>query len=182
MSVIHDPTRLSRREHDPLSSQDPAFRDQGGTGNPVRRSLAVRPSISPTSGDFLHSFGHRPGQGLSADKSLTSGAAFSPSRYLAVHPHILTALVGKSIVTSQDSGCRPVFWPRRTRRGICIIAKSSDGHCSFNIALSIEVNDAAHRTLRLRNFLHKFPLAFPTEYYNFLNGDLTEEPDWSAAL
>lgn len=55
----------------------------------------------------------------------------------------------------------------------------ADGHCSFNIALSIEVNDAAHRTLRLRNFLRKFPLAFPTEYYKFLNGDLTEEPDWS---
>ncbi len=56
---------------------------------------------------------------------------------------------------------------------------SADRQCNFNIALSVEMNDAAHRTLCLRNFLRKFPVAFPTEYYDFLNGDLTQEPEWS---
>lgn len=49
----------------------------------------------------------------------------------------------------------------------------------FRIALSIEVDAAAHRTLRLRGFLRKFQSELPDEYYEYLNGLLSEEPDWA---
>lgn len=55
----------------------------------------------------------------------------------------------------------------------------SDGQPRFNIVLSIEMDAIAYRTLRLRGFLRKFPSGFPPEYYDFLNGVLTEEPDWA---
>ena len=45
--------------------------------------------------------------------------------------------------------------------------------------LSIEKDRAAHRTLLLRAFLRKFTKCFPPEYYDFLNGRVTEEPDWA---
>ena len=48
----------------------------------------------------------------------------------------------------------------------------------FRVALSIENDCDAHRTLRLRAFLRTFASDFPPEYYDFLNGTLTEEPDW----
>ena len=48
----------------------------------------------------------------------------------------------------------------------------------FNIALSVEKDRDAHRTLRLRAFLRKFGSRFPPEYYDFLNGAVTGEPDW----
>ena len=48
----------------------------------------------------------------------------------------------------------------------------------FSIALSVEKDRDAHRTLRLRAFLRKFGGRFPSEYYDFLNGAVTEEPDW----
>ena len=48
----------------------------------------------------------------------------------------------------------------------------------YRVAVSIEKDAAAHRTLRLRGFLRKFN-AFPPEYYAFLNGDTDREPDWS---
>ena len=57
--------------------------------------------------------------------------------------------------------------------------RGSDDRPRFNIALSIEMNATAHRTLQLRGFLRKFPSDLPPEYYDFLNGDLTEEPDWA---
>lgn len=53
------------------------------------------------------------------------------------------------------------------------------GQSRFRIALSIEMEPTAHRTLRLRAFLRKFPSGFPVEYYQFLNGVLKEEPDWA---
>lgn len=49
----------------------------------------------------------------------------------------------------------------------------------FRIALSIEMNQAAYLTLRLRAFLRKFRSSLPKEYYAYLNGELSEEPDWS---
>ena len=49
----------------------------------------------------------------------------------------------------------------------------------FRIALSVEKNRDAHRTLRLRAFLRAFGRCFPPEYYDFLNGVVTEEPDWA---
>ena len=48
----------------------------------------------------------------------------------------------------------------------------------FSIALSVEKDRDAHRTLRLRAFLRKFGGRVPSEYYDFLNGAVTEEPDW----
>ena len=38
----------------------------------------------------------------------------------------------------------------------------------------------AHRTLRLRGFLRKFPSGYPPAYYDFLNGVLAQEPDWAS--
>ena len=57
--------------------------------------------------------------------------------------------------------------------------RESDDRRSYRVVLSIEKDRAAHRTLRLRAFLHKFPTAFPPEYYDFLNGVVKEEPDWA---
>ena len=48
----------------------------------------------------------------------------------------------------------------------------------FRVALSIENDRDAHRTLRLRAFLRNFATGFPSEYYDFLNGKVTEEPGW----
>lgn len=52
------------------------------------------------------------------------------------------------------------------------------GHPRFRVALSVEKDRDAHRTLRLRTFLRKFGTQFPSEYYDFLNGEMGEEPDW----
>ena len=49
----------------------------------------------------------------------------------------------------------------------------------FRIALSIEMDQTAYLTLRLRAFLRKFRSNLPKEYYEYLNGELSEEPDWS---
>ena len=55
----------------------------------------------------------------------------------------------------------------------------SPGHRRrFSIALSVEKDRDAHRTLRLRAFLRKFGSRLPWEYYDFLNGVVAEEPDW----
>ena len=50
----------------------------------------------------------------------------------------------------------------------------------FRIALSVEMDPAAHRTLWLRAFLRKFRSEFPEEYYEYANGRLVREPDWRA--
>ena len=57
--------------------------------------------------------------------------------------------------------------------------RGPDGQRRYGIALSVEKDLAAHRTLRLRAFLHKFEKGFPAEYYDFLNGATPEEPEWS---
>ena len=54
------------------------------------------------------------------------------------------------------------------------------GHPCFSVALSIEMEPTACRTLLLRGFLRKFPSGYPPEYYDFLNGVLAEEPDWAS--
>ena len=54
-----------------------------------------------------------------------------------------------------------------------------DGRRRYRIALSIEKDGVAHRTLLLRAFLRKFAKGFPPEYYEFLNGVVPEEPDWA---
>ena len=54
------------------------------------------------------------------------------------------------------------------------------GRYCFNVALSIEMEPTACRTLLLRGFLRKFPSGYPPEYFDFLNGVLAEEPDWAS--
>ena len=54
-----------------------------------------------------------------------------------------------------------------------------DGGPGFRVAVSVEKDPAAHRTLLLRAFLRKFGTAFPPEYHDFLNGHTDGEPDWS---
>ena len=57
--------------------------------------------------------------------------------------------------------------------------QDSDSRARFRIALSIEIDPAAHQTLKLRAFLRKFRSGYPSEYYEFLNGRRPEEPDWA---
>ena len=54
-----------------------------------------------------------------------------------------------------------------------------DGRRRFRIALSIEKDPVAHRTLRLRAFLRKFPSGPPAKYYKYLSGAISGEPDWA---
>ena len=58
--------------------------------------------------------------------------------------------------------------------------RSPRGRRRFHVALSVEEDRDAHRTLRLRAFLRTFGRRFPPEYYDFLNGGLAEEPDWAS--
>ena len=57
--------------------------------------------------------------------------------------------------------------------------RRTDGRRRYRIALSVEKDRVAHRTLLLRAFLRKFATGFPPEYYDFLNGVVAEEPDWA---
>ena len=57
--------------------------------------------------------------------------------------------------------------------------RGPDTQPGFRVALSIEKDEAAYRTLRLRAFLRKFGTRFPPEYYSFLNGKTDKEPDWA---
>lgn len=56
--------------------------------------------------------------------------------------------------------------------------RDTNGNPVFQIALSVEKEKLAHRTLRFRAFLRQFEGSFPDEYYAFLNGSI-EEPDWA---
>lgn len=56
--------------------------------------------------------------------------------------------------------------------------RDSSGSPKFPILLSIEMDASAYHTLRLRSFLRKFPTHFPSEYYEYVNGFVSEEPDW----
>ena len=54
--------------------------------------------------------------------------------------------------------------------------KWPDGSRAYQIAVSIEKDRAAHKTLLLRAFLRQFN-TFPTEYYQWIAGKI-ERPDW----
>ena len=58
--------------------------------------------------------------------------------------------------------------------------RTPDGQPVYRIAVSIEKDPAAYRTLLLRAFLRKFGTEVPSQYYEFLNGHTDGEPDWSA--
>tara|TARA_Y100000590_G_scaffold429904_1_gene542946 strand:- start:7264 stop:8862 length:1599 start_codon:yes stop_codon:yes gene_type:complete len=51
------------------------------------------------------------------------------------------------------------------------------GKNKFKIALSIEKEKSAHRTLLLRSFFRQFPNGAPDEYYQFLQGKLGKTPE-----
>jgi len=52
-----------------------------------------------------------------------------------------------------------------------------DGVRPFRIALSVEKEESAHKTLLLRSFLRQFEDGFPPEYARFLGGSI-DQPDW----
>lgn len=52
-------------------------------------------------------------------------------------------------------------------------------HQPFDIVLSVEKEQSAYSTLRLRAFLRQFDDEFPPEYYEYLN-TIGSEPDWAA--
>ena len=55
--------------------------------------------------------------------------------------------------------------------------KGSNGQQKFKIALSIEKEESAHKTLTLRAFYRQFPSHnIPSEYYDFLAGKLGQFP------
>ena len=54
--------------------------------------------------------------------------------------------------------------------------KNKDGNHPFKIAISIEKEKSAHRTLKLRAFFRQFDVA-PKEYYDFLKGKLGKTPE-----
>ena len=57
--------------------------------------------------------------------------------------------------------------------------KDRAGRPVFRIAMSVEKDRDAFRTLRLRAFLRQFG-EFPREYYRFLDDPKAEAPDWVA--
>jgi DNA (cytosine-5)-methyltransferase 1 len=57
--------------------------------------------------------------------------------------------------------------------------RNKDGSSPFRIVLSVEKEDSAFETLRLRSFLRQFNGSLPVQYYRFLNGEISE-PDWSS--
>ena len=57
--------------------------------------------------------------------------------------------------------------------------RNSEDQPRFHIELSVEMERSAHRTLRLRAFLRKFPPSeLPHEYHDFLNRGARDEPNW----
>ena len=57
--------------------------------------------------------------------------------------------------------------------------RDSEDQPRFRIELSVEMDRSAHRTLRLRAFLRKFPPPkLPPEYHDFVNRGARDEPNW----
>jgi DNA (cytosine-5)-methyltransferase 1 len=55
--------------------------------------------------------------------------------------------------------------------------KDTNGNPRFKIAISIEKEKSAHRTLKLRAFFRQFNGNVPKEYYDFLKGNLGKTPE-----
>ncbi|MBU2984997.1 DNA cytosine methyltransferase [Saccharophagus degradans] len=55
--------------------------------------------------------------------------------------------------------------------------KDNSGQSPFKIAISIEKEQSAHRTLKLRAFFRQFNGNAPKEYYDFLKGKLGHTPE-----
>jgi DNA (cytosine-5)-methyltransferase 1 len=52
--------------------------------------------------------------------------------------------------------------------------QDADGTRPFRIALSVEKEASAHRTLRMRSFFRQFPTGAPEDYYRFLAGEIDQ--------
>lgn len=57
--------------------------------------------------------------------------------------------------------------------------RDQSGKAMFKLALSVEREPAAHATLLLRAFCRQFPQGGPPEYFEYLNGGMSAEPDWA---
>ena len=68
--------------------------------------------------------------------------------------------------------------PGGLAEGFCA-CRDDNGERRFRIALSVEKEASAHRTLQLRAFLRQFDNGFPDEYYDWINKG-GEQPDWSS--
>ncbi|NBC21027.1 MAG: DNA (cytosine-5-)-methyltransferase, partial [Alphaproteobacteria bacterium] len=66
--------------------------------------------------------------------------------------------------------------PGGLAEGFCA-SRGPDGERRFRIALSVEKEPSAHRTLQLRSFLRQFENGYPDEYYDWINSG-GEQPDW----
>ena len=55
--------------------------------------------------------------------------------------------------------------------------KDTNGNPHFKLAISIEKEKSAHRTLKLRAFFRQFNGNAPREYYDFLKGNLGKTPE-----
>ncbi len=55
--------------------------------------------------------------------------------------------------------------------------KDDEDKHPFKIAISIEKEQSAHRTLKLRSFYRQFANDVPEAYYNFLKGELGKSPE-----
>lgn len=51
--------------------------------------------------------------------------------------------------------------------------RGADGERIFEMALSVEMDKAAFRTLRMRSFIRQFPEGPPPEYYDYISGKLS---------
>jgi len=56
----------------------------------------------------------------------------------------------------------------------------SNGRQFFNVVLSIEKEEQAHKTLMLRSFFRQFGDSAPTDYYRFLRGEINSEELYQA--
>ena len=124
-------------------------------------------------------------------------------RGIETRPAGPSAVLGLTISTDAESTARmrpkapwpPEFQSQSMRRIVPIVDlfsgpgglaegfaefRSPKGRRRFHVALSVEKDRDAHRTLRLRAFLRTFGRRFPSEYYDFLNGRLSDEPDWAS--
>lgn len=68
--------------------------------------------------------------------------------------------------------------PGGLSEGFTSFKDDNDTH-PFKIAVSIEKDASAHRTLKLRSFFRQFSGSPPEEYYAFLKGELNETPEES---
>ena len=133
-----------------------------GSGFRTRHVGRLRPSVGPDSS---------PGAGIASGSSVPIAVGRQRCRVscpFANREHSVTRIVPVVDLFSGPGGLAEGFAAFR----------GPDDRRRFRVALSIENDRDAHRTLQLRAFLRRFATDFPPEYYDFLNGSLTEEPDW----